>query len=68
MAMDLVSSFVNAARPECPPIEAREFGSRFAKTERELVAARSDFNATMSFNDNMRVYSVARAANSISGL
>jgi IS1 family transposase len=66
--MDLVSSFVNAARPKCPPIEAQEFGSRFAKTERELVAARSDFNTTMSSNDNMRAYSIAHAANSISVL
>lgn len=66
--MDWVSSLVNEARPGCPSVEAREFGSRFSKTESELVAARSDFSVIMSSNDNMRVYSVARAANSISGI
>ena len=59
---DVVSQFVNAVRPDKPPVRATEFGSRFAKTEDEVLRDREDLMATLDANDALRAED-AREAN-----
>lgn len=59
---DVVSQLVNAVRPDKPPVRATEFGSRFAKTEDEVLRDREDLMATLDANDALRAEN-AREAN-----
>lgn len=66
MLDDVVSSFVNSVLPQDVVVQAQPFGNRFAKTESELMASRSDLHFALCANDCMRVQSIRDATESVS--
>lgn len=58
---DVVSQLVNAVRPTEPPVRATEFGSRFAKTEDEVLRDREVLMTSLDANDVLRVEATREA-------
>lgn len=58
---DVVSQLANAVRPTEPPIRATEFGSRFVKTEDEVLRDREVLIASLDANDALRAEAAREA-------